>query len=203
MQEQKNKTNPDVEQKQQQPPASEQTAQSPKAAGRGEEIDGQPAAACPEQAQPQDAKPPAEAERLADDLAALTDKHLRLAAEYDNFRKRSQRERETIYPDATAAAASVFLAVADNFERALAAPCADADYKKGTELTYKSLMEAFARLGVEAFGAPGDPFDPALHDAVMHVQDDSEKAAAISEVFLKGYRIGPRVLRCAMVKVVN
>ena len=85
-----------------------------------------------------------ELEKLQDDFAALNDKYLRLMAEYDNFRKRSQRERDAIYPEATAAAAAAFLPVADNFERALAAECADAEYKKGTELVFQSLKDSFA-----------------------------------------------------------
>ena len=90
-----------------------------------------------------------ELEKLQDDYAALNDKYLRLMAEYDNFRKRSQRERDAVYPEATAAAAAAFLTVADNFERALAAECADPEYKKGTELTYQSLMDALGKLKVE------------------------------------------------------
>ena len=87
-----------------------------------------------------------ELEKLQQDYAALNDKYLRLIAEYDNFRKRSQRERDAIYPDATVAAAGVFLPVADNFERAIAAECADAEYKKGTELVFQSLKDCFAKL---------------------------------------------------------
>lgn len=144
-----------------------------------------------------------ELEKLQDDYAALNDKYLRLMAEYDNFRKRSQRERDAIYPEATAAAATAFLNVADNFERALAAECADAEYKKGTELTYQSLMEAFSKLKVEKFGEPGDDFDPNRHNAVMHVEDDSVENETVVEVFQKGYLLGDRIIRHAMVKVAN
>ncbi|MEA5136972.1 MAG: nucleotide exchange factor GrpE [Candidatus Fimivivens sp.] len=144
-----------------------------------------------------------ELEKLQDDYAALNDKYLRLMAEYDNFRKRSQRERDAIYPEATAAAATAFLNVADNFERALAAECADAEYKKGTELTYQSLMEAFSKLKVEKFGEIGDAFDPNRHNAVMHVEDDSVENETVVEVFQKGYLMGERIIRHAMVKVAN
>lgn len=144
-----------------------------------------------------------ELEKLQDDYAALNDKYLRLMAEYDNFRKRSQRERDAIYPEATAAAAAAFLTVADNFERALAAECADAEYKKGTELTYQSLMEAFSKLKVEKFGDAGDKFDPNCHNAVMHVEDDGVETETVVEVFQKGYRMGDRIIRHAMVKVAN
>lgn len=144
-----------------------------------------------------------ELEKLQDDYAALNDKYLRLMAEYDNFRKRSQRERDAVYPEATAAAAAAFLTVSDNFERALAAECADPEYKKGTELTYQSLMDAFAKLKVEKFGEPGDAFDPNQHNAVMHIEDESVDTQTVVEVFQKGYRLGDRIIRHAMVKVAN
>lgn len=144
-----------------------------------------------------------ELEKLQDDYAALNDKYLRLMAEYDNFRKRSQRERDAIYPEATAAAATAFLNVADNFERALAAECADVEYKKGTELTYQSLVEAFSKLKVEKFGETGDAFDPNRHNAVMHVEDDGVENETVVEVFQKGYLMGDRIIRHAMVKVAN
>lgn len=144
-----------------------------------------------------------ELEKLQDDYAALNDKYLRLMAEYDNFRKRSQRERDAVYPEATAAAAAAFLTVSDNFERALAAECADPEYKKGAELTYQSLMDAFVKLKVEKFGEPGDAFDPNRHNAVMHIEDESVDAQTVVEVFQKGYRLGDRIIRHAMVKVAN
>lgn len=144
-----------------------------------------------------------ELEKLQDDYAALNDKYLRLMAEYDNFRKRSQRERDAIYPEATAAAAMPFLTVADNFERALAAECADAEYKKGTEMTYQSLIDAFSKLKIEKFGEPGDAFDPNRHNAVMHVEEDGIENETVVEVFQKGYQLGDRIIRHAMVKVAN
>jgi len=144
-----------------------------------------------------------ELEKLQDEIAAVNDKHLRLMAEYDNFRKRSQRERDAIYPEATASAAAAFLAVADNFERALAAECADAEYKKGAELVFQSLKDAFAKLNIQAFGEAGEKFDPNCHNAVMHVDDESIEAETVVEVFQKGYRLGDRIIRYAMVKVAN
>ncbi len=148
-------------------------------------------------------KEKAELEKLREDYNAINDKYLRLMAEYDNFRKRSQRERDAIYPEATAAAAAAFLAVADNFERAIAAECADAEYKKGTELVFQSLKDSFAKLNVEAFGETGDKFDPNCHNAVMHVDDDSLDAETVVEVFQRGYKLGDRIIRHAMVKVAN
>ena len=148
-------------------------------------------------------KAPSQTEKLEKELNEEKEKYLRLVAEYDNFRKRSVKEKESIYPDAVAETVKAFLPMADNFERALAAESQDAEYKKGTEMTYKALLDVFAKLGVEAFGTKGDEFDPNLHNAVMHEEDDSENQNQISEVFQKGYKIGDRVLRFAMVKVIN
>ena len=144
-----------------------------------------------------------ELEKLQDDFAALNDKYLRLMAEYDNFRKRSQREREAIYPEATATAAAAFLPVADNFERALAAECADAEYKKGTELVFQTLKDSFAKLNVETFGEPGDKFDPNCHNAVMHIDDENLGENEICQVFQKGFKLGDKIVRFAMVQVAN
>jgi molecular chaperone GrpE len=144
-----------------------------------------------------------ELDKLRSDYNDLNDRYMRLAAEYDNFRKRSQREREQIWPDATAAAAGQFLSVADNFERAIAAECADTEFKKGMEMTFRSLTDALSKLGVTPFGEEGDTFDPALHNAVMHVDDDSLGAGVIVQILQKGYRLGDKVLRYAMVKVAN
>ena len=164
-----------------------------------EAVEPQEASADPE-TQPEG---PSELEQIQSAYAALNDKYTRLLAEYDNYRKRTQRERETIYPEATASIIKDFLAVADNFERALDAPCADAEYKKGAEITFKVLCDVFQRLNVTAFGEVGDPFDPMQHNAVMHVEDETIENSTVIEVFQKGYRIGDRVLRCAMVKVAN
>lgn len=144
-----------------------------------------------------------ETEQLRIQLQELNERYLRLAAEYDNYRKRSQRERECLYPDAIASAVREFLPVSDNFERAVAAECIDAEYKKGTEMTAQSLKEAFARLKVESFGTVGDLFDPKLHNAVMHIEDEAYPKSTLAEVFQQGFKIGDRVLRVAMVKVAN
>ena len=167
----------------------EQTPQQPEG-GSQEEI-------IPEQPQM------GETEKLQRELQELNDRYLRLAAEYDNFRKRSQRERDAVYPDAIASAVREFLPVADNFSRALAAECIDTEYKKGTEMTAKSLEEAFGRLKVESFGEVGERFDPKWHHAVMHIEDESVEESTIVEVFRRGHKIGDRVLRVAMVKVAN
>ncbi len=149
------------------------------------------------------AKKPSELEKLQGDYNELNDRYLRLAAEYDNYRKRSARERDGLWQDATAKAVGNFLTVADNFERALQTPCGDAEFLKGMELIYRSLHETLVNLGAEPFGEEGEAFDPALHNAVMHVDDDAYGAQVIAQVLQKGYRIGDRILRHAMVKVAN
>lgn len=187
------------------PQQADETAQSTGPANTGETANAAAEEKANETKRDKEERTPAktELEKLQDDYAALNDKYLRLMAEYDNFRKRSQRERDAVYPEATATAAAAFLTVSDNFERALAAECADSEYKKGAELTYQSLMDAFAKLKVEKFGEPGDAFDPNQHNAVMHVEDDSIETQTVVEVFQKGYRLGDRIIRHAMVKVAN
>lgn len=154
--------------------------------------------------QPQEeAKEPTALEKLEEEYRQLNDRYLRTLAEYDNFRKRSAKEREAVYPEAKADTVKEFLTVADNFARALSFECADAEFKKGVEMIHTSLQDAFRKLGVEPFGAAGDPFDPSLHNAVMHVEDDALGDNTIAEVFQVGYRMGDKVLRYAMVKVAN
>ncbi len=134
-------------------------------------------------------------------LSELEDKHIRLMAEYDNYRKRTQKEKETLYPEAVASTVRAFLPVVDNFERALGAQTEDENYKKGIEMTYQNLMDILKKLGAEPFGEVGDAFDPNIHSGVMSVEDDSLPSETVAEVFQKGYKIGDRVLRVAMVKV--
>ena len=135
-------------------------------------------------------------------LAAAEDKYLRLAAEYDNFRKRTAKERENLFADVYADALAVFLPVIDNLERA--AQYSDGEsVTKGVAMTLKSIGESLEKLGVTEIEALGKPFDPALHNAVLHVEDDSVGENVVVEVLQKGYRKGERVLRYAMVKVAN
>ena len=150
-----------------------------------------------------DKKAVSDSDKLLKELEAEKDKYIHLVAEYDNYRKRSQKEKEGIYPDAVAETIKAFLPVADNFERAMEAPTQDENYKKGAELTYKSLMDVFQKFNVESFGQKGDVFDPNLHNAVMHDEDDSGSESVVADVFQKGYKIGDRILRFAMVKVLN
>ena len=136
-------------------------------------------------------------------LAAEHDGYLRLAAEYDNFRKRSQREKDGIYADARAATVEKFLPVYDNLERALSQQTTDEAFKKGVEMTMNQLTNVFEALGVKVFGAAGEAFDPALHNAVMHCEDEALGENVIAEVFQKGFTLGDKVVRFAMVKVAN
>ena len=131
------------------------------------------------------------------------DAHLRLAAEYDNFRKRTIKEKEASYGNGKADAVAKLLPVYDNLERALNQPTEDAAYKKGVEMTMNELVKIFTSLGVEVFGNVGEEFDPNLHNAVMHVDDESLAENSISMVFQKGFKIGEKVVRFAMVQVAN
>ena len=131
------------------------------------------------------------------------DAHLRLAAEYDNFRKRTIKEKEASYGNGKADAVAKMLPVYDNLERALNQPTEDAAYKKGVELTMNELVKIFTGLGVEIFGNVGDEFDPNAHNAVMHIDSDELGENTISQVFQKGFKIGDKVVRFAMVQVAN
>lgn len=144
-----------------------------------------------------------ETDELQKKLDSEHDAYLRLAAEYDNFRKRSQKEREALYTDIKAETVGKFLPVFDNLERALANETADEAYKKGVEMTMAELRKIMDNLGVTEFGAPGDPFDPNLHNAVMHIEDESFEKNVIAQVFQKGFRVGDKVVRFAMVQVAN
>ena len=139
----------------------------------------------------------------ADALAAeQNDKYMRLAAEYDNFRKRSAKEKEGIYADAYADALKSILPIIDNLERAVGVEGADA-VAKGLEMTLKGAAEALEKMGVEAFGAEGDEFDPNMHNAMMMVDDENHKEGEIVYVFQKGYKKGDKIIRYAMVTVAN
>ena len=131
------------------------------------------------------------------------DAHLRLAAEYDNFRKRTIKEKEASYSNGKADAVAKMLPVYDNLERALNQPTEDAAYKKGVEMTMTELVKIFTGLGVEIFGEKGDQFDPNLHNAVMHIENEELEENSISAVFQKGFKIGDKVVRFAMVQVAN
>ena len=149
---------------------------------------------------------PVQADPAAELQAALKAKEeqfLRLAAEYDNFRKRSQKERTDAYANAKSDAVLAFLPVYDNLQRALAAPCTDEAYAKGVEMTMNQLKTVLEKLGVTEIEALGQAFDPNLHNAVMHVEDENAGENTVVEVFQSGFRMGEKVVRFAMVKVAN
>ena len=131
------------------------------------------------------------------------DSYLRLAADYDNFRKRTIKEKELSYGNGKADAVEKLLPVYDNLERALNQPTEDEAYKKGVEMTMTQLVSILNGLGVEIFGNAGDTFDPNLHNAVMHIDDENFGENTICQVFQKGFKLGDKIVRFAMVQVAN
>ena len=134
---------------------------------------------------------------------AERDAHLRVAAEFDNFRKRTIREKEASYGNGKADAVEKLLPVYDNLERALNQPTEDEAFKKGVEMTMTQLVGIFSGLGVEIFGNVGDEFDPNFHNAVMHTEDENFGENTICQVFQKGFKMGEKIIRFAMVQVAN
>ena len=176
--------------------AAEETAEEkPEAAPETEE---KPAEAKAEE------KPEAPAEQPKDAaLAAMNDKYLRLCAEYDNFRKRSQKEKDALYDDIKANTLKSFLPVYDNLVRALQQSTEDEAYKKGVEMIMAQFRATMEKLGVKEMDCLGQKFDPAYHNAVMHVDDEEKGDNEIVEVFQQGFMLGDKVIRFAMVKVAN
>ena len=151
-------------------------------------------------------KPSREEEKIAaleKEKADLNDKFLRICAEYDNFRKRSQKEKDALYGDIKANTVTQFLPVYDNLERALKQNTEDEAYKKGVEMIMTQFCSTLEKLGVTEIECLGEKFDPAMHNAVMHVDDEEKGENEIVEVFQKGFKLGEKVIRFAMVKVAN
>lgn len=147
---------------------------------------------------------PTPEEKLAAELNETKDNLLRIMAEYDNFRKRSQKEKEAAYGDSKASVIAEFLPLYDNFGRAENQEVTDLNsYKKGIDMIYNQFGEILKKLGVEEFGEKGDTFDPNIHNAVMHDDDPEAPENSITDVFSKGYKLGDRIIRPAIVKVVN
>ena len=191
-------------------PASEEQAKEASAAEQNEQTAAQAkpeaeAAKQPEEKKHEDAKQQEASEfgKAQQALAQEHDSYLRLAAEYDNYRKRSQKEKDNLYTEIRSETVEKFLPVYDNLERALAQETQDAAFKNGVEMTMNQLVSVMEKLGVESFGAAGDHFDPQLHNAVMHIEDESLGKNVIAEVFQKGFKVGEKVVRFAMVKVAN
>ena len=142
---------------------------------------------------------PAEKEKPQED----SERYLRLMAEFDNYKKRSAKERENIYTDVRVDTVTKFLPVFDNLERALKTETADEAYKRGVEMTFNQLMDVFKKLGVEEIESVGKTFDPTMHNAVMHIEDEQYGESEIVEEFQKGFTLGDKVIRFSMVKVAN
>lgn len=144
-----------------------------------------------------------EQELLQEKYDELNDRYLRLMAEYDNFRKRSIKEKDDIYPTATATAIGKFLPVLDSLDRASEYEPGTEDFAKGFDMICQNFKDIMGSFGVEEIGVVGEPFDPNRHNAAMHIEDDSLEANVVSQVFQKGYRIGDKVIRYAMVQTAN
>ena len=142
-------------------------------------------------------------EELEKQLAAANDKYLRICAEYDNFRRRSQKEKDALYGDVKADTVQKFLPVYDNLERALKQGTEDEAYRKGVEMIMTQFNATLEKLGVKKIESLGQTFDPNKHNAVMHVDDESLGENTIVEVFQEGFTVGDKVIRFAMVKVAN
>ena len=154
-------------------------------------------------AEPQQEAQAEAAPQVDEKLAQAEEKYLRLAAEYDNYRKRTAKEKESAWTNAKAQTVAAFLPVYDNLERALKQQTTDEAYAKGVEMTMKGLQDALSGLGVELIPALGETFDPNRHNAVMHVEDDAAEENTVVEVFQQGFTCGDKVIRFAMVKVAN
>lgn len=181
--------------------AAKQAANQPEEIVNGQEAAAQPAGAPADTATDE---LEAKLEQVNEELAAQKDLFLRTAAEYDNYRKRTDREKAMVYTDATADTIEKLLPVYDNLERALAQQGGTAeDLRKGVEMVYAQMTEALTKMGVAVIGLEGEPFDPTVHNAVSHIEDEKLGDSVVAEVFQKGYRIGDRIIRHAMVQVAN
>ena len=154
--------------------------------------------------EPQEDPKDLEIKKLREQLKTPQDQQLRTLAEYDNFRKRTEKEKLAIYTDATAAAAAEILPIADNIERALEAKDADEQsLRKGIEMIESQLHNTLKKLGVEEMAGVGEEFNPDLHNAVSHIEDENFEENVVSAVYQKGYLLGDKVVRHAMVQVAN
>ena len=191
-------------------PASEEQAKEASAAEQNEQTAAQAkpeaeAAKQPEEKKHEDAKQQeaSEFEKAQQALAQEHDSYLRLAAEYDNYRKRSQKEKENAWTTAKADTIKELLPVYDNLERALKQETTDEAYAKGVQMTMQQLKTVLEKLGVEEIPAQGETFDPNFHNAVMHMEDEAMGENIVAEVFQAGFKMGEKVIRHAMVKVAN
>lgn len=152
---------------------------------------------------PEVEQPETESDKTSAELAAVKDQLVRTMAEYDNFRKRSAREKDALRAEIITNVTSKFLPVMDNLERALTAECSDDNYKNGVQMIYDSFMETLKNLGVEEIASDGAAFDPNYHQAVQRVENAEVESGTVVQTFAKGYKIGEKVIRFAMVSVAN
>ena len=198
-----NQENEQINEKEQaeQPDQEKQTEQTQQTGQAQEEETGE--TKTPEEESPKDDLQ-AQLDKANEELKKQKELLLRTAAEYDNYRKRTEREKLALYSDATSAAVTEFLPVADNLERALEQKdCSMEDLRKGVEMVQTQMKSALKKLGVAEMGEVGDPFNPDLHNAVSHVDDETAGENTITQVFQKGYKIDDKVVRHAMVQVAN
>ncbi len=145
----------------------------------------------------------AEGDKVSEELSAVKEQLVRTMAEYDNFRKRSAREKDALRAEIITNVTSKFLPVMDNLERALSSECSDENYKNGVQMIYDSFMETLKNLGVEEIESDGAAFDPNYHQAVQRVENSEAESGTVVQTFAKGYKIGEKVIRFAMVSVAN
>ena len=191
----KKQTSPETEEEvkaEAEPPKEEKAKKEEKKAKKDKKAEGK---------QPEPEKKP-EPDPAAE-LKGANDRYLRLLAEYDNYRKRSQKEKDSLYGDIKADTVTKFLPVYDNLSRALAQPTEDEAYRKGVEMIMAQFEQTLEKLGVTKIDSLGQPFDPNRHNAVMHVDDEEKGENEIVEVFQEGFLLGEKVIRFAMVKVAN
>lgn len=152
---------------------------------------------------PEVEQPEAEGGKVSEELAAVKDQLVRTMAEYENFRKRSAREKDALRAEIITNVTSKFLPVMDNLERALSSECSDENYKNGVQMICDSFMETLKNLGVEEIESDGTAFDPNYHQAVQRVENSEAESGTVVQTFAKGYKIGEKVIRFAMVSVAN
>ena len=143
----------------------------------------------------------AKVKALEEELKSEKDKYMRLFAEFDNFRKRTSKEKTEAYGDATAKTIGELLPALDNFDRALDTPCSDENFKKGIEMIFTQINDIMTKIGVTEIEALNKPFDPNLHNAIKQVEDENAESDTVCEVFQKGYKLGDRIIRHSMVAV--
>ena len=146
---------------------------------------------------------PEESDAAEQALAEANDKYMRLFAEFDNFRKRTAKEKSETYQDSVAKTVLELLPAVDSFERAMESPCSDEAYRSGMEKIYQQMTAILAKLGVEEIPSMNETFDPKVHNAIRQIEDENFGESTVCEVYQKGYRLGDRIIRCAMVSVAN